>query len=135
MNIVEKAHLCREIRRVLKPGGRLVWSEVALGPIGPALFPLPWASVPADSFLIPPQVLRQTFIKSGFHILDFVDETERLTQGRSGPPPGMSVPAAQQVANQVVLGPNFVERRQNLIRNMMEGRLVSVLVEAEKPRA
>jgi ubiquinone/menaquinone biosynthesis C-methylase UbiE len=132
MNIVEKAHLCREIRRVLKPGGRLVWSEVALGPIGPALFPLPWASVPADSYLIPPQVLRQTFVKAGFHVVDFVDETERFIQTRSGPT-GIAAPAAQQVANQVVLGANFVERRQNFIRNMMEGRLVSILVEAEKP--
>jgi ubiquinone/menaquinone biosynthesis C-methylase UbiE len=132
MNIVEKAHLCREIRRVLKPGGRLVWSEVALGPIGPALFPLPWASVPADSYLIPPQVLRQTFVKAGFHVVDFVDETERFIQPGPGHTGG-AAPAAQQVANQVVLGANFVERRQNFMRNMMEGRLVSILIEAQKP--
>jgi len=132
MNIVEKAHLCREIRRVLKPGGRLVWSEVALGPIGPALFPLPWASVPADSYLIPPQVLRQTFVKAGFHVVDFVDETERFIRPGSGSIGG-AAPAAQQVANQVVLGANFIERRQNFIRNMVEGRLVSILIEAQKP--
>jgi arsenite methyltransferase len=131
MNIVEKAQLCREIYRVLKPGGRLVWSEVALGPVGPALFPLPWARIPGDSFLIPPQVLRQAFVKAGFRIFDFVDETERfvgLGPGPTGSPPAL----AQQVANQVVLGADFIERRQNLMRNMLEGRLVSILIAAEK---
>jgi hypothetical protein len=39
---------------------------------------------------------------------------------------------AQQVANQVVLGADFIERRQNLMRNMLEGRLVSILIAAEK---
>jgi len=133
MNVADKAQLCREIRRVLKPGGRVVWSEVALGPIGPALFPLPWARVPANSFLVPPQVLRQTFTKAGFHILEFVDETQHfLALGNGSGSATSALPAAQREANQVVLGDDFVERRQNFIRNMVEGRLVSILIEAVK---
>jgi ubiquinone/menaquinone biosynthesis C-methylase UbiE len=131
MNIADKGQLCREIHRVLRPGGHLVWSEVALGPIGPVRFPLPWARFPSGSFLIPPQVLQQTFVKTGFRILDWVDETERFIAAapRAG---GAPAPTAQQVANQVVLGEDFVERRRNFMMNLIEGRLVSVLVEAMK---
>jgi SAM-dependent methyltransferase len=132
MNVVDKAHLCREIRRVLKPGGHIVWSEAALGPIGPVRFPVPWARFPSASFLVPPQVLQQTFTKAGFHIIDFVDETERFIAPAQGGSMEPSPPLAQQVANQVVLGSDFIERRQNFVRNMMEGRLVSILIEAVK---
>jgi SAM-dependent methyltransferase len=134
MNVVDKAQLCREIRRVLKPGGHLVWSEAALGPIGPVRFPVPWARFPSASFLVPPQVLQQNFTKAGFHIVEFVDETERFTAPaqQTSTPDISSPPMAQQVANQVVLGSDFIERRQNFVRNMMEGRLVSILIEAVK---
>lgn len=133
MNIADKAELCREIHRVLKHGGRVVWSEVTLGPMGPARFPLPWASGPAASFLVPPQVLRQVFTKTGFHIIEYVDETSRVIEAAQRPvPPGPAPPPAQQAANQVVMGKNFIERRQNFIRNLMEARLVSIVIEAEK---
>jgi ubiquinone/menaquinone biosynthesis C-methylase UbiE len=131
MNIADKGQLCREIHRVLRPGGHLVWSEVALGPIGPVRFPLPWARFPSGSFLIPPQVLQQTFVKTGFRILDWIDESERFIASapRAG---GAPAPTAQQVVNQVVLGEDFVERRRNFMMNLIEGRLVSILVEAMK---
>jgi ubiquinone/menaquinone biosynthesis C-methylase UbiE len=131
MNIADKGQLCREIHRVLRPGGHLVWSEVALGPIGPVRFPLPWARFPSGSFLIPPQVLQQTFVKTGFRILDWVDETERFIA--SAPRPGAAPPPpGQQVANQLVLGEDFIERRRNFMTNLIEGRLVSILVDAMK---
>ena len=133
MNIADKAELCREIYRVLKHGGRVVWSEVTLGPMGPARFPLPWASGPAASFLVPPQVLRQVFTKTGFNIIETVDETSRIVEAAQRPAtPGQPPPPAHQAANQVVMGKDFVERRQNFIRNLTEERLVSVLIEAEK---
>lgn len=133
MNIADKAQVCREIRRVLKPGGRVVWSEAALGPSGPVLFPLPWARVPADSFLVPPQVLRQTFTKAGFRIIDFIDETDRFPVPANGDGTTTSILPAQRIANEVVLGDDFLERRYNFMRNVMSGRLVSILIEAEKP--
>ena len=82
-------------------------------------------------------MLQQTFTKVGFHIVEFIDETERFTapaqQGVGMEPP--SPPMAQLVANQVVLGSDFIERRQNFVRNMVEGRLVSILIEAVKAYA
>ena len=132
MNIADKAELCREIYRVLKHGGRVVWSEVTLGPMGPARFPLPWASGPTASFLVPPQVLRQVFTKTGFNIVETVDETSRIIEAAQRAPAPGQPPPARQAANQVVMGKDFIERRQNFIRNLTEARLVSILIEAEK---
>ncbi|MBF9231768.1 methyltransferase domain-containing protein [Microvirga alba] len=130
MNIPDKGQLCREIYRVLRPGARLVWSEVALGPVGPARFPLPWASVPAANFLVPPQVLRQILAKTGFRVLNLIDESQRFIAAPA--PAGLTFPSERPTANQIVMGNDFLKRRENLILNLMEGRLLSILIEAQK---
>jgi len=51
MNIADKHKLYDEIARVLKPGGRFAFQEVAAGQVATSYFPLPWATDPADNFL------------------------------------------------------------------------------------
>src|SRR5437867_3044079 len=45
MNIFDRARLYREIRRVLKSGGRFATFDVVLG-VGEPRYPLPWARTP-----------------------------------------------------------------------------------------
>ncbi len=54
MNIADKPTLYREIHRVLRPGGWLVLSELALGPAGAPDYPTPWARSAEASFLATP---------------------------------------------------------------------------------
>jgi ubiquinone/menaquinone biosynthesis C-methylase UbiE len=44
MNIPDKRKLYAEIYRVLKPGGRYAFQEMAAGKAATAYFPLPWAT-------------------------------------------------------------------------------------------
>ena len=66
MNIPDKARLVAEQRRVLRPGGRLVFQEIFAGPGGDLLCPVPWARDPATSFLVPPEQVRTLLREAGF---------------------------------------------------------------------
>ena len=52
MNISDKPKLYQEINRVLKPGGRFVFQEMATGETPTTYLPLPWATDAPDHFLI-----------------------------------------------------------------------------------
>ena len=69
MNIADKAALYREIHRVLKPGARLVLSEIAQGEGGDLDYPTPWASSARTSFLSTPEQTRHGLIEAGFDVI------------------------------------------------------------------
>ncbi len=119
MNISDRARLYREIRRVLKQGGRFATFDVVLG-AGEPRYPLPWARTPATSFLLTAEATRAAIEPAGFSMLAWQDDTEVakawFAQLRaSGPPPSPNLG--------VVMGPDFAELAANLGRNLMEGRL------------
>ncbi len=81
MSIEDKPRLYAEIRRVLVRGGRFVFQEVAAGDAGEPYFPVPWATDPRESFLVPVAGFRPAIEKSGFVTDVFEDVTEtELTQ-------------------------------------------------------
>ena len=51
MNIADKTRFYSEAFRVLRPGGIAVFSNLAAGPNGDAIYPTPWAETAATSFL------------------------------------------------------------------------------------
>jgi ubiquinone/menaquinone biosynthesis C-methylase UbiE len=118
MNIAGRAGLYREIRRVLKPGGKFATFDVVrIG--GEPLYPLPWARTPETSFLLTAAATRQAIEPAGFRTLAWRDDTEAakawMTAMRSAPPPSPNLG--------VVVGPDFAEFVANLGRNLIEGRL------------
>lgn len=76
MNIADKRGLYEEIHRVLKPGGRYVFQELAAGDVPVSFFPLPWATDPADSFLAPAPETRSRLGESGFVEEHFEDTSD-----------------------------------------------------------
>ncbi len=119
MNIGDRARLYREIRRVLKSGGRFATFDVVLNS-GEPHYPLPWARTPATSFLLTAAATREAIEPAGFRTLAWQDDTEAakawFAQLRaSGPPPSPNLG--------VVMGPDFPQLAANLGRNLMEGRL------------
>ena len=119
MNISDRARLYREIRRMLKPGGKFATFDVVLQS-GEPLYPVPWARTPATSFLLTTAATRGAVEPAGFRTLAWQDDTgiakAWFAQMRaSGPPPSPNLG--------VVMGPDFAELAANLGRNLMEGRL------------
>jgi SAM-dependent methyltransferase len=119
MNIEDRVGLYREIRRVLKRGGRFAtYDVVLLG--GEPHYPVPWARTPATSFLLTAAATREAIEPAGFRTLTWQDDTESaktwaIQLFASGPPPSPNLG--------VVMGPNFAELAINLGRNLAEGRV------------
>ncbi len=119
MNIADRARLYREIRRVLKPGGRFATFDVVLKGSEPH-YPVPWARTPAASFLLTAAATRTAIEAAGFRALVWQDDTEAAKAWiaelrRSGPPPAPNLGT--------VMGPEFAQLATNLGRSLLEGRL------------
>jgi SAM-dependent methyltransferase len=122
MNIADKERLYKEIRRVLRPGGRLALHEITAGPNAPVRFPVPWAREPSISHLRPPEAIRALIPAAGFRELAWLDETSSATEWfrqrlaaapAGGPPLGLSL----------LLGADFPEMFRNQVRNLGEARI------------
>lgn len=119
MNISDRARLYREVRRVLKPGGRFATFDV-VAKSGEPHFPVPWARTPDASFLMTAEATREAIEGAGFQALTWQDDTEAakawFAQLReSGPPPAPNLGS--------VVGPDFPQLLANMGRNLMEGRI------------
>jgi sarcosine/dimethylglycine N-methyltransferase len=119
MNIADRALLYREIRRVLKAGGKFATYDVVLKQ-GEPHYPVPWARTPETSFLLTAEATRAAIEPAGFRELVWQDDSETAKAwfaqlGASGPPPSPNLGT--------VMGPDFAQLSANLGRNVAEGRI------------
>lgn len=118
MNVEDKERMAAEFRRVLRPGGRLVFQEPMAGPVQPPVFPLMWADDPSTSFLLTPGQMRALLESAGFRIEVWDDVTAETIGGRA-PPQGTSIQS-------LVMGDRLAAIGAAGRRNRDEGRIVMV---------
>jgi sarcosine/dimethylglycine N-methyltransferase len=131
MNISDRQRLYREIRRVLKQGGRFATYDVVLAD-GKAQdgvhYPAPWARTPATSFLLTAAATREAIEAAGFRTLTWQDDSAAAkawaAQVRASAAPSLNLG--------LVMGPDFAQLAANLGRNIIEGRvgILSAVFEA-----
>lgn len=134
MNLPNREAVIREAARVIRPGGRLVWSEAVLKTGEVPHYPLPWAAVPENSFMVSEKALITLFENAGFHV-DVNDETSSHVElARQRAASGVVPTAAHREANEVVLGKDLLERRKSYIANLVEGRLAAIVISAMRSK-
>jgi SAM-dependent methyltransferase len=127
MHIPGKERLYGEVRRVLRPDGRLALREFFAGPEQPLHYPVPWTTDGTISFLWPTDDVRALLARLGFTQLAWADLTtidleRRQAAAAAGPDAGPTPPSGGALF-QRARGDNWTQIQQNLGRNYAEKRL------------
>ena len=119
MNIADKETLYDEISRVLKPGGRYAFQEMAAGKVPTSYFPLPWASDPGDNFLVSAEEMRSILDRCGF-IAELFEDTSDTHLSRTM---ANAAPAAQGQLGLSVFVDNLAQKAGNARRSLEDGQV------------
>jgi len=133
MNIEDKAHLYREIHRVLEPGGWLVLSQIVRGEQGAVMYPTPWAATEAESFLSTVEETRNGLLRAGFEVEQVKNDLRRALEfgarSRAMVERGEKPPYR---ANALIHGDMAGAMLANVARGYQHGSLVPIEVLARK---
>lgn len=118
MNIADKHALYTEIHRVLKPGGRYAFQELAAGDKETSYFPLPWATDPGDSFLVATDAMQSVLADCGFVAEAFEDTSDAHLRRTANAPP-----AAPGQLGLAVFVDDIATKVDNAQRSLAAGQL------------
>ncbi|MBK1669613.1 hypothetical protein CKO28_16360 [Rhodovibrio sodomensis] len=132
MNIPDKRAMYAEIARVLQPGGRLVLHDIVAGPGREPHFPVPWASTPDASFLLPARGVHALLRAAGLRERVWEDLSKHAVQRVRDARARMRAGEPEGLGPHLLQGAEFLEMRRNLARNLEEGRVGVIRAVFEK---
>lgn len=119
MNIEDKQALYTEIRRVLKPGGRYAFQEMAAGNAAASYYPLPWATDATENFLVSVDRMRSLLEARGFSASLLEDTSDAHLGGTTA----NATPAAAGQLGLSVYVDNLAQKAANARRSLQEGQV------------
>ena len=119
MNIEDKRALYTEIARVLRPGGRYAFQEMAAGNVPTSYFPLPWATEPGDNFLISAEQMNSMLRARGLSA-ELFEDTSEVHLSRTSV---NATPAAPGQLGLAVFVDDLTAKAANARRSLEEGQV------------
>lgn len=126
MSVPDKAQFFAEAARVLKPGARFVAGEVAQGPGGDVIYPVPWAMTVEISHLTPPDETTAILEDAGFRVEEVHDSTEHALAYNQAARERAKGKAPPVLTPLIILRDRGLERMRNSARNLEQGRAIPV---------
>ena len=126
MNVPDKATLCAEAARVLRPGGVFAIYDVMRTAEGELAYPVPWAVTPETSFIEDAATYRACLEGAGFAIMAERERRSfaleffagmRARVAESGPPP---------LGVHILMGPHAPVMVANMVANLEQERVAPI---------
>ena len=124
MNIAAKKKLYGEIARVLVPSGRFVYYDVFGTGDRSVYFPVPWANDASISHLITTKELKALLSNAGLRQISTTDHTEKNIASFQKMLARVNKEGLPALGTHLLMGENAAEKQQNVLRNLIEKKIV-----------
>ncbi|MGI9551362.1 MAG: class I SAM-dependent methyltransferase [Aurantibacter sp.] len=124
MNIPDKDRFYSEIKRVLKPGGHLLYYDIFSNGNGEVSYPMPWASNAEQSFLFETSDLEQILTRLGFLQVRTVDQTKAGIEFFEAFVAKLKAFGPPKIGLNVLMGESTKPKLMNLLAHLKEDKIV-----------